>query len=104
MTNFDHKEINEVIHGRVRLAIMACLASQMKEDDTKNGIDFSHLKESINVSDGNLSTHMTKLEEAGYLKITKQFKGKRPQTLCRLTPKGLAAFKDYLSHLESLLP
>lgn len=100
MTSFDHKEINDVIHGRVRLAIMSYLAS------LKNGdpVDFGHLKKSINVSDGNLSTHMSKLEEAGYLKITKQFKGKRPQTLCQLTDKGRAAFIAYLSHLESMLP
>ena len=104
MTTFDHKEINDVIHGRVRLAIMAFLASTATGDDGEGGIDFTHLKKSINVSDGNLSTHMRKLEEAGYLKVTKQFKGKRPQTLCQLTPGGRAAFTAYLAHLESMLP
>ena len=104
MSNFNHKEINDVIHGRVRLAIMSYLASLQNDDCSGDGVDFSHLKKSINVSDGNLSTHMTKLEEAGYLKITKQFKGKRPQTLCQLTDQGRAAFMAYLSHLESLLP
>ena len=103
MTSFDHKEINDVIHGRVRLAIMSFLASNT-DDCKNNGIDFTHLKKSINVSDGNLSTHIRKLEEAGYLNVTKQFKGKRPQTLCKLTKSGREAFKAYLSHLESLLP
>lgn len=104
MTSFDHKGINDVIHGRVRLAIMSYLASLKNNDRSGDSVDFSHLKKSINVSDGNLSTHMTKLEEAGYLKVTKQFKGKRPQTLCQLTDKGRAAFMAYLFHLESLLP
>ena len=111
MSNFDHKEINDVIHGRVRLAIMSYLASNMAsnmarnpDDGEGNTIDFTHLKKLINVSDGNLSTHPSKLEAAGYLKVTKHFKGKRPQTLCQLTAEGLAAFKAYLSHLESLLP
>jgi len=104
MTTFDHKEINDVIHGRVRLAIMAFLASTATGEEGEDGIDFTHLKKSINVSDGNLSTHMRKLEEAGYLKVTKQFKGKRPQTLCQLTQGGRAAFTAYLAHLESLLP
>ena len=103
MTSFDHKDINDVIHGRVRLAIMAFLASQKRAGDD-NGIDFTHLKKSINVSDGNLSTHMRKLEEAGYLAVTKQFKGKRPQTLCQLTAEGRAAFTAYLAQLESMLP
>ena len=89
-----------MIHGRVRLAIMSYLAREQDQD----GIDFGHLKKSINVSDGNLSTHMSKLEEAGYLEITKRFKGKRPQTLCQLTPEGRTAFLEYVSHLESLLP
>lgn len=101
MTNFDHKEINDVIHGRVRLAIMSFLASHGEEGDE---VDFTYLKKSINVSDGNLSTHMRKLEEAGYLEVTKQFKGKRPQTLCKLTALGRDSFLSYLSHLESLLP
>ncbi len=103
MTSFDHKEINDVIHGRVRLAIMSFLATN-SDDCNKGEVDFTHLKKSINVSDGNLSTHMRKLEEAGYLNVTKQFKGKRPQTLCKLTDSGRAAFKTYISHLESLLP
>ncbi|WP_417623834.1 winged helix-turn-helix domain-containing protein [Paremcibacter congregatus] len=105
MTTFDHKEINDVIHGRVRLAIMSCLASAPPEDSGETaGVDFTQLKQQINVSDGNLSTHMTKLEEAGYLEITKQFKGKRPQTICRLTSVGREAFLAYVAHLESLLP
>ncbi len=103
MATFDHKEINDVIHGRVRLAIMSFLASHSGISD-EGGINFTHLKKSINVSDGNLSTHMRKLEEAGYLQVTKQFKGKRPQTLCQLTEEGMSAFKAYLAHLESLLP
>lgn len=100
MTSFDHKEINDVIHGRVRLSIMSFLLGQEEEDE----VDFTMLKKSINLSDGNLSVHMGKLEAAGYLAITKQFKGKRPQTLCKITQEGREAFLDYISHLESLLP
>lgn len=104
MSKFDHKEINDVIHGRVRLAIMSYLAREQAKAQEENGVVFGHLKKSINVSDGNLSTHMSKLEDAGYLKVTKRFKGKRPQTLCQLTPEGRTAFLEYVSHLESLLP
>lgn len=98
MAKFDHKQIDEVIHGRVRLAIMAFLAVQ------DNAVDFTQLKKSINVSDGNLSTHMSKLEAANYIKLTKQFKGKRPQTLVKLTKQGSHAFVQYIAHLEALLP
>lgn len=98
MTNFDHKQIDDVIHGRVRLAIMAFLLSDGCD------VDFTRLKKSINVSDGNLSTHMSKLEAANYIAVTKQFKGKRPQTLVKLTAKGKAAFAAYVAHLASLLP
>lgn len=97
MGDFDHKQIDDVIHGRVRLAIMAYLASVEQSD-------FGLLKKTINVSDGNLSTHLRKLEEAGYLEVHKQFQGRRPQTLCRLTQEGRGAFADYISHLALLIP
>jgi len=105
VTNFDHKEINDIIHGRVRLAIMSFLASQGGKTGTADGeVDFSRLKRLVNASDGNLSTHLHKLEKAGYLEVTKQFKDNRPQTLCRLTEHGLKAFTIYLANLEKLLP
>jgi len=97
MSEFDHKQIDDVIHGRVRLAIMAYLASVEESD-------FGLLKSTVNVSDGNLSTHLRKLEEAGYLQVEKGFQGRRPQTLCRLTDQGRKAFSAYISHLESLIP
>jgi len=105
VTNFDHREINDIIHGRVRLTIMAALASHDEETDPPDtGVDFSHLKKLVKASDGNLSIHIRKLEDAGYLEVTKRFSANRPQTLCRLTDDGRKAFAVYLSHLESLLP
>lgn len=98
MSNFDHKEINNVIHGRVKLTIMSLLAAR---DDV---VDFTFLKKTINVSDGNLSSHISKLEAVAYIKITRQFKSKRPQALVALTKLGREEFISYITHLESMLP
>jgi len=88
--------INDVIHGRVRLAIMASLASA-------SPAEFTHLGAKIETTNGNLSTHLTKLEAAGYVRQEKGYKGKRPQTLVYLTIEGREAWIDYLSALQMLL-
>ena len=93
---FDYREIDEVIHGRVRLAIMAYLSGA-------DGATFSELQQKAQVSEGNLSVHLRKLEEAGYLQVEKSFVGRKPQTLCRLSPSGREAWIAYISHMQKLL-
>ena len=94
--DFDYQSIDEVIHGRVRLAIMAYLSGA-------GSADFMELKQRAGANDGNLSVHLRKLEEAGYISIEKRFAGKRPQTLCHLSPAGREAWIAYIGHIQSLL-
>ena len=65
--------------------------------------DFSYLKEATGATDGNLSTHLTKLEEAGYIRVTKTFLGKKPRTTCAITESGKNSYSSYLSALQSYL-
>jgi DNA-binding MarR family transcriptional regulator len=90
---FDHQKIDEIIHSRIRLAIMAALA-------TVDEIDFLTLLEEVNTTKGNLSVHLTKLEECGYIAIEKSFEKKKPVTRCKITDAGLSAFQDYLLMVE----
>ncbi len=89
--------LDAIIHAPVRLAIMSTLA---RGDE----VEFTALREAVDTSDGNLSTHASKLEKAGYIKVRKRFVKKRPQTLFRITPKGQEAFLHYLDALQALLP
>ena len=95
--NFDITAIDDVIHGRLRLGIMAYLAG--------GGVaDFNELKARLQASDGNLSVHLRKLEEADYVAISKTFVGRKPLTRVALTDKGRGAFVAYLDAIEKLLP
>lgn len=96
MSEFDHSRLDDVIHGRLRLGVMAYLS-------TVNPATFGEIKEKTNATDGNLSTHLSKLEEAGYVKIEKTFNGKKPLTRVHLTKAGRTAWIAYLSRLESLI-
>lgn len=96
MSRFDHTAIDDVIHGRLRLGIMAYLS-------TVSPAPFNELKAKVNATDGNLSTHLSKLEEAGYVKLEKKFVEKKPRTNIHLTAKGRKAWIDYLARLQSLL-
>ena len=91
---FDHSDIDDAIHGRLRLGIMASAVSPAI---------FGELKEKVNATDGNLSTHLRKLEDAGYVEIEKRFEGRRPQTRVHLTKDGRAAWLAYLNRMRSLL-
>lgn len=88
--------IDDVIHGRLRLGIMAYLSAV-------NPASFPELLEKTGTSNGNLSTHLTKLETAGYIRQEKGYKGKRPQTLVHLTEKGRNAWIKYLNAMKALL-
>lgn len=96
MSRFDHTEIDDVIHGRLRLGIMAYLS-------TVSPAPFVELKAKVNATDGNLSTHLSKLEEADYVRLEKTTAGKKPLTLVHLTKKGRAAWIAYLTRIQSLL-
>ena len=96
MDDFDIDRIDEVIHGRLRLGIMAYLSSA-------ESADFNALKARLQATDGNLSVHLRKLEEAGYVAIDKRFVGKKPLTTVTLTGAGRAAFIDYLDAMARLV-
>ena len=96
MSRFDHTAIDDVIHGRLRLGIMAYLS-------TVSPAPFVELRAKVNATDGNLSTHLSKLEEAGYVKLDKSFVDKKPRTSVHLTAKGRKAWIEYLNKLQSLL-
>jgi DNA-binding HxlR family transcriptional regulator len=93
---FDYRDIDDVIHGRVRLSVMAYLSGA-------DMADFNELKAKVGGTDGNLSVHLRKLEEAGYVAVKKQFRGRRPQTTCQLTKKGREAWIAYIARMEEFL-
>ncbi|MBV8531702.1 MAG: transcriptional regulator [Candidatus Eremiobacteraeota bacterium] len=97
MTDFDHAAIDELLHSRVRLAIVAFLAGA-------ETADFSAVRDAIKTTDGNASVHLRKLEDAGYIAVRKRFVARKPQTRYALTESGRRALLDYVAHLESLLP
>jgi DNA-binding HxlR family transcriptional regulator len=89
-------EIDRLIHGRVRLGIMSALA-------TGDQISFNDLKQRLDTSDGNLSVHARKLEEAGYVECLKSVEGCTPKTEYRITEDGRAALRHYVDQMEQLL-
>ena len=95
-SSVDIEAIDEVIHGRLRLGIMAYLSAV-------NPASFPELLDKTGASNGNLSTHLSKLEAAGYVTQEKGYAGKKPQTLVHLTEAGRDAWIDYLGTMQSLL-
>ena len=96
MAKNKQNEIDEVIHQRIRLSIMACLAGV-------DSLDFNELKVELNLTDGNLSTHLSHLEKAGYIKITKKFKAKKPKTIAAISTRGRTALTNYVNMLQEIL-
>lgn len=94
--DFDIERIDEVIHGRLRLGVMAYLS-------TAGSGDFNELKAKLQATDGNLSAHLRKLEDAGYVTIEKTFVGKKPLTRVIITDAGRTAFVAYLDAMASLV-
>lgn len=89
-------DLNRLIHERVRLGIVSALA-------VNDSLSFNDLKALLQVTDGNLSAHARKLEDAGYLECLKGYEGRIPRTDYRLTGQGRAALQDYLAHMEALI-
>ncbi len=88
--------LDRLIHERLRLGIISALAANAS-------LTFSDLKNLMNTTDGNLSVHARKLEEAGYISCTKFFEGRLPKTEYKLTAAGRSALENYISHMESLI-
>jgi DNA-binding transcriptional ArsR family regulator len=92
----EFNELDPVLHSQLRLAVISLLVS-VKE------AEFTFLKEKTGATAGNLSVQLQKLKEAGYIEITKQFKDNYPQTLCKITLKGVTAFEEYVKNLKQYL-
>ncbi|MBC7688360.1 MAG: transcriptional regulator [Aquabacterium sp.] len=90
------KELDPILHSQLRLAVMSLLIS-VKE------AEFTFLREKTNATAGNLSVQISKLKDAGYIEIIKQFKENYPQTICKVTRKGIDAFELYVSALQSYM-
>lgn len=89
-------ELDQLIHGRVRLGIVSALA-------VNETLSFNELKDLLDTSDGNLSAHARRLEDGGYLVCEKSFAGRVPHTEYRLTGEGRRALERYLDHMEALI-
>lgn len=90
-------ELDPVIHGQVRLAALSLLMGAAEAE-------FTYLRDAIGTTDGNLSVHLAKLVDAGYVKEQKTFVAKKPRTIYRVTAHGRTAFARYLEALKALLP
>ncbi len=88
------EELDPLLHSQLRLAIMSLLISVEEAD-------FVFLKEKTSATAGNLSVQIEKLREAGYIDIEKTFQGKMPRTICRIAPKGIQAFENYVKTIQT---
>ncbi len=91
-----YKDLDPILHSQLRLAVMSLLIS-VKE------AEFTFIKEKTAATAGNLSVQIQKLKDADYIEVTKQFKDNYPQTLCKVTRKGINAFEDYVKNLQSYI-
>ena len=94
MPDADH--LDRLIHERLRLGLVSALAAHPS-------LTFTDLKRLLQTTDGNLSVHARKLEDAGYISCTKSFSGRTPRSEFRLTPAGKAALTRYLAHMEAVI-
>lgn len=90
------KELDPILHSQLRLAVVSLLIS-LKE------AEFTYLREKTNSTAGNLSVQINKLKDAGYIDVLKQFKDNYPQTICKITAAGIAAFEEYVKNLQTYL-
>ncbi|MBP6430622.1 MAG: transcriptional regulator [Ferruginibacter sp.] len=90
------KELDPILHSQLRLAVMSLLISVREAE-------FTFLKEKTNSTAGNLSVQINKLKDVGYIEVQKQFKDNYPQTICKVTPKGIEAFELYVKALQSYM-
>lgn len=90
------KSLDPLLHSQLRLGVISILIGVEKAD-------FTFLKEQTAATAGNLSVQIDKLEKAGYIIVTKSFKGKRPLTTCKISKKGIEAFETYVNHLKTYI-
>jgi DNA-binding MarR family transcriptional regulator len=90
------EELDRLVHERIRLGIVSALAAN-------DSLSFADLKDVLHTTDGNLSVHARKLEDAGYIRVTKGFEDRKPRTEYRLTPRGRKALETYLAQMEQIL-
>ena len=91
-------DLDRLIHERIRLGIISALAA-----NSNSSLSFNDLKRLLKTTDGNLSVHARKLEDAGYIACTKSFEGRMPKTEYALTAAGRRALEKYLNHMEALI-
>ncbi len=94
MSHFN--SLNPLLHSQLRLAVISILISV-------DFAEFTYLKEKTKATSGNLSVQLDKLEKAGYIRIRKSFRAKRPLTTCNITPKGKKAFREYVQELKKYI-
>lgn len=90
------EKLDPLLHSELRLAVMSLLLSVEEAD-------FPYIKEQTGATAGNLSVQIDKLQQAGYIEVTKSFEGKRPKTTCKITPVGIKAFETYVNALKSYI-
>ena len=96
MKTYDYRQFDPLVHSRIRLSVLAILVSV---DDA----EFTYLREQVKATDGNLGAHLRKLEDGGYVQVTKHFVDRKPHTRYRITDTGRQAFQVYVDNLERLL-
>ena len=95
LSPFDHNRLDDVIHGRNRLGVVAYLSAV-------DSALFGELRDQVGATDGNLSAHLRKLEDAGYVRADKSFVNRKPQTRLSLTPEGRKAWRAGLDRIDAL--
>lgn len=96
MSTFDYQRLDDVVHSRIRLAVMSIL---MSVDEA----EFTYLRDRTGATDGNLGAHLRKLEDAEYLEADKRFEDRKPVTRYRMTDVGREAFRRYVDRLEAMI-
>jgi DNA-binding MarR family transcriptional regulator len=90
------QQLDRVIHEKGRMAIMSLLAASPE-------LSFTEMRDLLEMTDGNLTTHIRTLQETGYLSVTKTYQNRRPLTTCALTPAGRKAFEQYINVLDQIV-
>lgn len=96
MTEFDHRELDRLVHSRIRLSVLSLLAGVDRAE-------FTFLRDQVRTTDGNLSAHLSKLEDAGYVESEKRFADRKPVTRYRITGEGRRALREYAERLGAML-
>lgn len=91
-----YKDLDPILHSQLRLAVVSLLMAVREAE-------FTFIREKTQSTAGNLSVQISKLKEAGYIEVEKKFKDNYPQTICRITPEGIAAFERYVADIQAYL-